>query len=119
MKKLLALTYPQGSLIIEGKKWEVSLTAQIPSRSAAVTIKDWAIVDIQGTVKLAFLGLLPKNHTIQGEGGYVVTCQTDKKGELQTSTRIGKDGERKEYLSFSLLLRTIGFSICWRCALIN
>jgi hypothetical protein len=25
-------------------------------------------------------------------------------------------GRRKEYLFFSLLLRTIGFSIYWRCA---
>jgi len=100
MKKLLALTYPQGSLIIEGKKGEVSLTAQILSRSASVVIRDWAIVDMQGALKLAFLGLLPRNHTIQGEGGYVVICQTDKKGELQTGIRIGRDGEEERIAFF-------------------
>ncbi|HWP91819.1 MAG TPA: hypothetical protein VNN20_06445 [Thermodesulfobacteriota bacterium] len=100
MKKLLALTYPQGSLIIEGKKGEVSLVAQISSRSASVVIRDWAIVDMLGALKLAFLGLLPRNHTIKGEGGYIVICQTDKKGELQTSIRIGKDWEEERIAFF-------------------
>jgi hypothetical protein len=100
MKKLLALTYPQGSLIIEGKKGEVSLTAQILSRGASIVIRDWAIVDMQGALKLAFLGLLPRNHTIKGEGGYVVICQTDKKGELQTGIRIGRDGEEERIAFF-------------------
>jgi len=37
----------------------------------------------------------------------------DKKGELQTSIRIGRDGEEERISFFSLLLRTTGFSVCW------
>ncbi len=54
-------------------------------------------------MKLSFLGLLSRNHTIYGEGGYVVVAQTDKKGELQTSIRIGRKAE-EERLSFFLSL---------------
>jgi len=103
MRKVLSLSYPQGSLIVEGKKGEVSLIAQDISRSVSVIVKDWAIVDMLGAMKLSFLGLLPKNHTVHGEEGHVVVGQTDKKGEIQTSIRIGRKGE-EERLSFFLSL---------------
>lgn len=103
MRKVLSLSYPQGSLIVEGKKGEVSLIAQDVSRSISATIKDWGIVDMSGAMKLSFLGLLPKNHTVYGEEGHVVVGQTDKKGELQTSIRIGGKGE-EERVSFFLSL---------------
>ena len=101
MRKVLSLSYPQGSLIVEGKKGEVSLIAQDVSRSISVIIRDWAILDMLGAMKLSFLGLLPKNHTVYGKEGHVVIGQTDKKGELQTSIRIGRKGE-EERLSFFL-----------------
>lgn len=76
--------------------------AQIPSRSGSVVIRDWAIVDMLGAVKLAFLGLLARNHTIQGEGGYVVICQTDKKRELQTSIKNRQGWRRGKNIFFSI-----------------
>jgi len=103
VKKLLVFTYSQGTLIIEGKKGEVTLTAQIPSRQVSVVLRDWQIVDMLGLMKLSFLGLLSRNHTIQGEGGYIVVTQTDKKGELQTSIRVGREGE-EERIAFFLSL---------------
>jgi hypothetical protein len=103
VKKLLAFTYSQGTLVVEGKKGEVSLTAQIPSRTASVTLGDWQVVDMLGALRLAFFGLLSRNYTIQGEGGYVVVTQSDKKGELQTSIRIGREGE-EERIAFFLSL---------------
>ena len=99
----MSLSYPQGSLIVEAKKGEVSLIAQDVSRSISVIIRDWAILDMLGAMKLSFLGLLPKNHTVYGEEGYVVVGQTDKKGEIQTSIRIGRKGE-EERISFFLSL---------------
>jgi hypothetical protein len=103
VNKLLVFTYSQGTLVIEGKKEEVTLTAQIPSRQVSVTLRDWQVVDILGFMKLSFLGLLSRNHTISGEGGYVVVTQNDKKGELQTSIRVGREeeeeGERIVFLS--------------------
>jgi hypothetical protein len=54
-------------------------------------------------MKLSFLGLLAKNHTVYGEEGHVVVGQTDKNGELQTSIKIGRKGE-EERLSFFLSL---------------
>jgi hypothetical protein len=103
VKKLLVFTYSQGTLVIEGKKGEVTLTAQIPSRQVSVVLRDWQIVDMLGLMKLSFLGLLSRNHTIQGEGGYIVVTQTDKKGELQTSIRVGREGE-EERIAFFLSL---------------
>jgi len=103
VKKLLVFTYSQGTLVIEGKKGEVTLTAQIPSRQVSVILRDWQLVDMLGLMKLSFLGLLSRNHTISGEGGYVVVTQTDKKGELQTSIRIGREGE-EERIAFFLSL---------------
>jgi len=44
--KALSLNYPQGSLIVEGKKGEVSLIAQDVSLSISVIIRDWAVVDM-------------------------------------------------------------------------
>ena len=78
---------------MEGKKGEVSLTAQIQSRTASVIVGDWQVVDMLGALKLSFIGLLSRNHTIKGEGGYIVVTQTDKKEELQTSIRIGREEE--------------------------
>jgi hypothetical protein len=103
VKKLLVFTYSQGTLVIEGKKGEVTLTAQVPSRQVDVVLRDWQIVDMLGLMKLSFLGLLSRNHTIQGEGGYIVVTQTDKKGELQTSIRVGREGE-EERIAFFLSL---------------
>jgi len=103
VKKLLVFTYSQGTLVIEGKKGEITLTAQIPSRQVSVVLRDWQVVDMLGLMKLSFLGILSRNHTIQGEGGYVVVTQTDKKGELQTSIRIGREGE-EERIAFFLSL---------------
>ncbi|GBD39082.1 hypothetical protein HRbin37_01347 [bacterium HR37] len=60
-------------------------------------------MDILGFMKLSFLGPLSRNHTISGEGGYVVVTQTDKKGELQTSIRVGREGE-EERIAFFLSL---------------
>ena len=102
-EKLLAFTYSQGTLVVERKKGEVSLTAQIPSRTASVTFRDWQVVDMLGALKLSFIGLLSRNHTIKGEGEYVVVTQTDKKGELQTSIRIGREKE-EERIAFFLPL---------------
>ncbi len=84
-------------------KGEVALTAQIPSRQVSVVLRDWQIVDMLGCMKLSILGLLSRNHTIQGEGGYIVLTQTDKKGEIQTSIRVGREGE-EERIAFFLSL---------------